>query len=74
MRRAIDWLYGRGDTGSVEHRRHAAVLVLRELAEQAPAVFNVHVKSFIDAIWNGLRDTRLHVREGAVAALNVSCG
>ncbi len=58
----------------MEHRRYAAVLVLRELAQQAPAVFNVHVKSFIDAIWSALKDTRLHVREGAVAALKVSAG
>jgi hypothetical protein len=71
VRRAIDWLHGRGELGSVEQRRYAAVLVLRELAEQAPAVFNVHVQAFIGAIWAALRDPRLHVREGAVAALNV---
>lgn len=39
------------------------------MAEQAPAVFNVHVKAFIDAIWHPLRDSRLHIREAAVAAL-----
>ena len=45
------------------------MLLLRELAENAPAIFNVHVRSFIEVIWNPLRDTRQHVREAAVAAL-----
>jgi hypothetical protein len=47
----------------------AALLVLHEAAEAAPAVFNVHVKSFIDAIWFPLRDAKQHVREAAVRAL-----
>ena len=66
VRRAIDWL---GDKG--EARRYAAALILRELAESAPAVFNVHVRAFIDAIWNGLRDPKQLVREASVAALRV---
>ncbi len=35
-------------------------------------MFNVHVASFIDAIWGALRDARVHVREAAVLALR-SC-
>lgn len=66
VRRAIEWL---GDRG--EARRYAAALIARELAENAPAVFNVHVRAFIDAIWNGLRDPKLLVREASVAALRV---
>ena len=66
VRRAIEWL---GDKG--EARRYAAALILRELAENAPAVFNVHVRAFIDAIWNGLRDPKQLVREASVAALRV---
>lgn len=72
VRRAIDWL---GDKG--EARRYAAALILQQLAENAPAVFNVHVRAFIDAIWNGLRDPKQLVREASVAALRVSahaCG
>ena len=53
-------------------RRLAAALVLRALAESAPAVFNVHVRSFIDAVWAGLRDPRPPVRAAAVGALR-SC-
>ena len=52
-------------------RRYAAVLLLREMAEAAPAVFNVHVRLFIDAIFNGLFEDKLIVREGSVAALRV---
>ena len=42
-----------------EQRRHAAVLVLKELAEHAPTLFNVHVSSFLDHVWVALRDPKL---------------
>jgi len=67
VRRAIEWLGGNHG----EARRYAAALVARELAENAPAVFNVHVRAFIDAIWAGLRDQRPLVRDASVAALRV---
>ena len=41
------------------------------MAENAPAVFNVHVRSFIEIIWAGLRDAKVIVREASVAALRV---
>ncbi|KAL8541637.1 hypothetical protein ACS0TY_002778 [Phlomoides rotata] len=62
---ALDWL--RGDR--VEYRRFAAVLILKEMAENASTVFNVHVSEFVDAIWVALRDPKLDVRERAVEAL-----
>ncbi|GAV78802.1 PI3_PI4_kinase domain-containing protein/FAT domain-containing protein/FATC domain-containing protein/Rapamycin_bind domain-containing protein/DUF3385 domain-containing protein/HEAT_2 domain-containing protein [Cephalotus follicularis] len=62
---ALDWL--RGDR--VEYRRFAAVLILKEMAENASTVFNVHVPEFVDAIWVALRDPTLAVRERAVEAL-----
>ena len=64
----MDWLRGE----SQGNRRYAAVLILREMAENAPAVFNVHVQSFIEIIWAGLRDAKVIVREASVAALRVS--
>jgi FKBP12-rapamycin complex-associated protein len=57
-----------------EFRRLAAVLLLREMAEQSPAVFNVHVKAFIDAVWYPVRDAKLAIREAAVHALKVRVG
>ncbi|KAI3435635.1 hypothetical protein D9Q98_001694 [Chlorella vulgaris] len=65
VRRGIQWLAAPRQ----EHLRLAGVLLLRELAEHAPAIFNVHVRAFIEVIWNPLRDPRQHVREAAVAAL-----
>ncbi|KAK7308127.1 hypothetical protein VNO77_41724 [Canavalia gladiata] len=62
---ALDWLRG----NRVEYRRFAAVLILKEMAENASTVFNVHVPEFVDAIWVALRDPALPVRERAVDAL-----
>jgi FKBP12-rapamycin complex-associated protein len=69
VREALPWLNSRLEPS--EFRRYAAVLVCRELASEAPAVFNVHVKPFLDGIWGGLRDPKLHVREASVQALEV---
>ena len=66
VKRSIAWLR---DHERVEARRYAAVLILRELARNAPTVFNVHVPAFIDAIWPALRDQSLAIREAAVRAL-----
>jgi FKBP12-rapamycin complex-associated protein len=63
VKRSIAWL---SDLERVEARRYAAVLILRELARNAPTVFNVHVPAFIDAIWPALRDQSLVIREAAV--------
>ena len=38
-------------------------------ADSCPAVFNVHVRQFVDLIWSGLRDPKLDIRSAAVAAL-----
>ncbi|XP_058080505.1 serine/threonine-protein kinase TOR isoform X2 [Magnolia sinica] len=62
---ALDWLRGE----RIEYRRFAAVLILKEMAENASTVFNVHVPEFVDAIWVALRDPTLAVRERAVEAL-----
>ncbi len=39
----------------------AAVLVLRELAGNAPTLFYVSVPKFISGLWVALRDSRLQV-------------
>lgn len=52
-----------------ESYRLAGTLVLHELAEAAPAVFNVHVPVFVEVIWFAIRDSKQHIREAAVAAL-----
>ncbi|CAD5172715.1 unnamed protein product [Musa acuminata subsp. malaccensis] len=65
IKNALDWLHGE----RIEYRRFAAVLILKEMAENASTVFNVHVPEFVDAIWVALRDPTLAVRERAVEAL-----
>ncbi|GMH23702.1 hypothetical protein Nepgr_025545 [Nepenthes gracilis] len=65
IKNALEWLRAE----RVEHRRLAAVLILKEMAENAPTVFNVHVPAFVDSIWVALRDPALDVRERAVEAL-----
>jgi FKBP12-rapamycin complex-associated protein len=58
LQRCLPWLNSRAPESS-ESRRYAAVLMLRRLAEAQPAVFNVHVKQFIDSIWGALRDPKV---------------
>lgn len=55
VRRALEWL--QGDRNEV--RRHAAVLVLRQLAQNAPTLFYVHVATFFEHIWTALRDPKV---------------
>ena len=68
IRIALDWLR----VERSEQLRYAAVLILRQMAANAPAVFNVFVRQFIDVVWAGLRDSKLLVREAATDALRVS--
>ncbi|KAG8650537.1 serine/threonine-protein kinase TOR isoform X2 [Manihot esculenta] len=65
VKMALDWL--RNDR--LEYRLFAAVSILKEMAENASTVFNVHVPEFVDAIWVALRHPTLEVRERAVEAL-----
>lgn len=65
VRRALEWL----SSERSEPRRHAAVMVLKELAINAPTLFYVHVPAFVDLIWGALRDTKVVIREGAIEAL-----
>eukprot|EP01113_Clastostelium_recurvatum_P006582 TRINITY_DN1298_c0_g1_i1.p1 TRINITY_DN1298_c0_g1~~TRINITY_DN1298_c0_g1_i1.p1 ORF type:complete len:2380 (+),score=927.36 TRINITY_DN1298_c0_g1_i1:62-7201(+) len=66
VKRALEWLQERERS---EPRRHAAVLVLKELAINAPTLFYVHVALFVDLVWVALRDPKQAIREGAVEAL-----
>lgn len=63
-KRALEWLQHKEDA-----KRYAAVLVLRELADNAPTLFYAHVNSFLEFIWIALRDSNLTIREGAGEAL-----
>lgn len=52
-----------------------AILVLKALAENAPAAFNVHLDNLdvIGSIWNGLTGKKLDLRRASTQALQVGC-
>ena len=64
--RALEWL----QSDRFENRRLAAVLVLKELAENAPTLFYVHVHTFFTHIWAALRDPDVEIRVCATNALS----
>ncbi|XP_059807691.1 serine/threonine-protein kinase mTOR isoform X1 [Hypanus sabinus] len=65
VKRALEWLGADRNEG----RRHAAVLILRELAVSAPTFFFQQVQAFFDNIFYAVWDSKQAIREGAVAAL-----
>ncbi|PNY25181.1 Phosphatidylinositol 3-kinase tor2 [Tolypocladium capitatum] len=55
---ALEWL----QNDRVEERRYSAVLVLRELARNAPTLMYQYIPTIFDWIWVGLRDPRKLIR------------
>ncbi|KAI0601930.1 FAT-domain-containing protein [Biscogniauxia sp. FL1348] len=58
VKTALEWL----QSERVEEKRYSAVLVLRELARNAPTLMYAYVGLIFDLIWVGLRDTRQLIR------------
>jgi FKBP12-rapamycin complex-associated protein len=65
MKSALEWLQGERN----EIKRHAACLVLFQLAKNTPTLFYSYVPTFAELIWVALRDTKPTIRESAVVAL-----
>ena len=78
--RALEWL----SADRNEAKRHAAVLVLRELAVNAPTFFFQKVQPFLDHIFNAIRDPKVRscllLRENTIrycrsqSAMIIACG
>lgn len=66
VKTALEWL----QSDRVEERRYSAVLVLRELARNAPTLMYAFVGLIFDQIWVGLRDARLLIRQTASEAIS----
>ncbi|KAJ1324782.1 serine/threonine-protein kinase mTOR [Microdochium nivale] len=66
VKTALEWL----QSDRVEEKRYSAVLVLRELARNAPTLMYAFVGMVFDLIWVGLRDPRQLIR--ATSAETVS--
>ncbi|PWN54196.1 putative TOR1-1-phosphatidylinositol 3-kinase [Violaceomyces palustris] len=64
--RALDFLQS-GDRN--ESGRYAAVLIIKEIANNQPNLFHGYVGRVLDRIWVALRDARVIVREGAAEAM-----
>lgn len=68
VKRAFEWLSG----DRMEGKRHAAVLVLRELALTMPTYFYQQVSPFFELIFCAVRDPKSKIREAAVEALRAA--
>jgi FKBP12-rapamycin complex-associated protein len=68
VKRVFEWLSG----DRHENKRHAAVLVLKELAVSMPTYFFQQVTQFFELIFNAVRDSKPVIREGAVEALRAA--
>ncbi|GAW17652.1 hypothetical protein ANO14919_071120 [Xylariales sp. No.14919] len=61
VKTALEWL----QSDRIEEKRYSAVLVLRELARNAPTLMYTYVGLIFDLIWVGLRDQRNLIRTTA---------
>ncbi|KAI1348531.1 TOR kinase [Xylaria sp. FL0043] len=61
VKTALEWL----QSDRIEEKRYSAVLVLRELARNAPTLMYAYVGLIFDLIWVGLRDPRNLIRSTA---------
>ncbi|KAI0408502.1 TOR kinase [Xylaria palmicola] len=61
VKTALEWL----QSDRIEEKRYSAVLVLRELARNAPTLMYAYVGLIFDLIWVGLRDPRHLIRTTA---------
>lgn len=68
IKRAFEWLSEERNEG----KRHAAVLVLRELAVAMPTFFYQQVSGFFEHIFNAVRDPKSNIREGAGQAIRAA--
>lgn len=63
---AFEWL----QNDRVEERRYSAVLVLRELAINAPTLMYQYIQTVFELIWVGLRDPRQQIREASAETVS----
>ncbi|KAJ9051250.1 phosphatidylinositol kinase- protein kinase tor1 [Entomophthora muscae] len=66
IKRALEWLQA---PDRFEPRRHAAVLILKELSINAPTFIYSYVGQIVELIWVVLRDPKLAIRETGAEAL-----
>ncbi|KAG5896958.1 hypothetical protein JTB14_024805 [Gonioctena quinquepunctata] len=68
VKRAFEWL----QEDKADGKRHAAVLVLKELAITMPTYFYQQVSQFFELIVNVIQDPKVPIRMGAIEALRAA--
>ena len=63
---ALEWLQSERN----EHRRYAAVLIIRELAKGSPTLLYGFVPQIFELVWVCLRDPKVLIRETAADAVS----
>lgn len=66
-KKAIEWL--QSDNRQHENRRHAAILIITALADNAPLLLQPYINSILEHIWVPLRDYKLIIRNDAAVTL-----
>ena len=69
-KRAMEWLLS--DNKQHENRRHAAILIITALADNAPTLLYNYISQILDHLWVPLRDHKLIIREDTAKALQKS--
>lgn len=67
VKRCVEWL----TLDRQEIRRHAAALELKAIALNSPTLIFTFMTSIIEALWFGIRDQKLAIRQDSVKALGV---
>ncbi|KAL7753608.1 phosphatidylinositol kinase- protein kinase tor1 [Sorochytrium milnesiophthora] len=68
VKQALDWLQL---NERQESRKYGAVLILKEVMQNAPTLVYAYVPQIVDQLWLPLRDTKIIIREAAADALSV---
>ena len=63
---AIDWL---GTKGQIDIKRIASLLIIKELAINAPSYYHYRIEDFYDLSFSCISDNRQYIREAAIASL-----
>lgn len=66
-KRAIEWL--QNDSKQHETRRHAAILIISALIDNAPILFYGYVNQVLEYLWMSLKETKLVIRLDAAISL-----
>ena len=66
-KRAIEWL--QSDNKQHENRRHAAILIITALVDNAPTLLYNFINQILEHLWIPLRDSKLVIRTDAAIAL-----